>query len=165
MKLRKKKNQSGFTLIELLVVIILVTILAAVGIPLLTANMEKAKGTEASAGLSLVRTGMRAWLAEHGTYQDAATGNPPTFAQIGVKLPVAGVAGAAGTPGDLDGRYFSTNAYSIPAADATTFCVAVDGGSANNTAVRQADVANMDRSMNQDGSLYDDLACGGNLLN
>ena len=157
MKLRKKKNQSGFTLIELLVVIILVTILAAVGIPLLTANIQRAIATEASASLSMVRTGMRAWFAEHATYEDPNNvGNPPTLTQIGIKQPVAG---PPRTPGDLDGRYFSTEVYSIPAFTVTTFCAAVDGGNASNVAVRAGDVTAMDRSMNQDGTIFSDLAC------
>ena len=45
------KNETGFTLIELLIVVIIVAVLVAVGVPLLQGNIERAKLTEADAGL------------------------------------------------------------------------------------------------------------------
>ena len=48
--LRVKRGQAAFTLIELLVVVIIVAILAAVGIPLLSGNIERARASEADAG-------------------------------------------------------------------------------------------------------------------
>src|SRR3989338_5022281 len=48
--------RAGFTLIELLVVVIIVAVLAAVGVPLLSANVTRARGTEAETGLGTLRT-------------------------------------------------------------------------------------------------------------
>lgn len=153
-----KKKQTGFTLIELLVVIIIVAVLAAVGIPLLTANVEKAKLTEADAGLSTVRIGMRAHLAEHGKYE-----TPVDLSVIGIKLPDASTAPA--TPGDLDGRYFSTDAYSATATTDFEFCAAVDGGDAGNVAIAAAEVADLDRSIDEQGNIYGTADCTGTILN
>ena len=152
--LREIKNEKGFTLIELLVVIIIVAILAAVGIPLLSGNTERARATEAVAGLSTIRTGMRADFAEHAKYAV-----PATLDVIGIKL------ATATTPGDLDGRYFSMASYigRITSADDTHFCAGASG--AASVAVRAADVATLSRSMNQDGTIFSTTDCSGTALN
>src|SRR3990167_8891322 len=105
------KNETGFTLIELLIVVIIVAVLVAVGVPLLQGNIERAKLTEADAGLGILRTGLRARLAEHGSYILPVA--PDTIDDLGAKLRVAGAGGAAGTPGDLDGRFFSEESYTL----------------------------------------------------
>ena len=45
----KLRSNRDFTLIELLVVVIIVAVLAAVGVPLLSANVERARASEAEA--------------------------------------------------------------------------------------------------------------------
>lgn len=161
--LNKVRNQSGFTLIELLIVVIIVAVLAAVGIPLLQGNVERAKLTEADAGLGTIKTGMRAYLAEHGSYA-----TPTDLSVIGIKLPGAGDPLAdppvAATPGDLDGRYFDTGAYSIQAATDTTFCAAV-AGALGTTAPERSDVALLVRSMDHNGYIYNSTDCTGTAIN
>ena len=143
-----RKYQSGFTLIELLVVIIIVAVLAAVGIPLLTGNVDKAKLTEADAGFSSIRTAMRSQLAEKGVFP---TG--PTLAALGFKTD------------DLKGRYFGDADYSFPSSGAAAFCVAVNGNSAGTNAPAAPQSAGLTRSMNQDGFIFTTNSCGGTAIN
>ena len=116
----RSKNR-GFTLIELLVVVIIVAVLAAVGLPLMQGNINRARASEAEAGLGTIRTGLRAYFAENRTYAGA------TLANIGISTN-AGIS----PPGDLDGRFFDDNDYSLPAAGttltATAYCIGVTGG-------------------------------------
>ena len=131
-----RKHQGAFTLIELLVVVIIVAILAGVGIPLLTGNLQRARLSEADAGLGTLRTGLRAYFAENSTYVGA------TLANIGISAT------------DLNGRFFETDDYSLDTLAATTFCVQVTGDTAG-AAVRGIDVNGVSRSMDQNGTITD----------
>ena len=145
------KNKVGFTLIELLVVVIIVAVLAAVGIPLLSGNVQRARTTEAEASLGTIRTAMRARLAEVGTFTAV-----PTFAQIGINT--------AG--GDLDGRFFDRNSYAIFSASGTTYCVNANGASSTAPRATQVQAPNLVvRSMDEVGHIHDALNCGGAVLN
>ena len=148
--LKLRKNSAAFTLIELLVVVIIVAILAAVGVPLLAGNIERAKGTEAEAGLGTIRTAMRSFFAEHGTYAGA------TMSNIGLKLR------ADGAPvGDLDGHFYSEEAYSVipgGGAPSITFCARATGAnSVDPPAPKEAEVATIDRAMNEQGTIFNTL--------
>ena len=150
--LNLRKNQAAFTLIELLVVVIIVAVLAAVGVPLLSANVERAKASEAEAGLGSIRTGWRAYFAEHQSYQVTGGGVPP-FKDVGLNTT------AAATGGDLDGRYFADNAYSLISASDTAFCAQVDGTIPTNNAVKGDEVStpklttSVLRSINENGKI------------
>lgn len=147
------RNRKGFTLIELLVVVIIVAVLASVGIPLLTGNVQRAIASEAEAGLGTIRTAMRAEVAENNGVLPAIASTPDA-------------AGIGFTPTDLDGRYFVTAAYAVAALGGdANFCIDVNGGSAANTAPRAAQATTIARSMDQDGNIYDATDCGGTILN
>ena len=149
-----RRKQAAFTLIELLVVVIIVAVLAAVGIPLLTGNLQNARASEATAGLGTWRTGIRAYLAQNG-------GTFPTAAAT-VTLAQAGFLAT-----DFSGRWFNSGAYSNTTglAGTTTYCITADGGAVGNTAPQAAQVAAVVRSMNENGTIFDAAACGGNALN
>lgn len=110
MKTRNKK--SGFTLVELMVVAIIVAILAAVAIPLMTGNKNRAMATEGQAGCSTIATQLRVFKAENGTYVGA--GGIPTDLQ-GINA------------GDLDGKYFNTANYTIDNLAVNTFRITATG--------------------------------------
>jgi prepilin-type N-terminal cleavage/methylation domain-containing protein len=95
--MKNKKNKAGFTLVELMVVAIIVAILAAVAVPLMTGNRERAAATEAQAGCSTIATAMRVARAQYGVYTNVADA---------VDLP--GI-----SDGDLDGTYFDDDSYAL----------------------------------------------------
>ena len=138
-----RRNESGFTLIELMIVVIVVGILAAVAIPMYQIVPERSKATEAVAALSLARTAMRAYYAEHGTYVDAA------FTDGGA-ITAGGILGV--TDGDLAGRYFSTECYTFDGAPTiATFRVKCAG--ASSTAPRASEVPTVVATIDQNGEI------------
>ena len=152
--LHVKKNASAFTLIELLVVVIIVAVLASVGIPLLSASIDRAKTSEAEAGLGTVRTGLRAYFAEHGNYPTASSGDQPTSAALS---PFTGV-----KSGDLTGRFFEDDDYTYTSAAGATYCIKVVGDA---TGAAQRSGAGLQRSMSELGNLYSGTDCSTGLLN
>lgn len=119
MKTRKK---SGFTLVELMVVAIIVAILAAVAIPLMSANKRRAMVTEAESALGTVRTSLRAMFAQSGAYNVDLSGNTIT---VGTGISPTNLPGIGS--GDLDGTYFTEGDYLITALGASNFTVRATG--------------------------------------
>jgi general secretion pathway protein G len=94
----KKSMKKGFTLVELMVVVIIVGILAAVAVPLMSANRDKAIASEAVAAVGSVNTAARLYFVEQGV-NATAIGN----------LTGSGHFNNA----DLDGTYFANNGYTL----------------------------------------------------
>ncbi|MBT8042510.1 MAG: prepilin-type N-terminal cleavage/methylation domain-containing protein [Kiritimatiellales bacterium] len=111
----KKQNKSGFTLVELMVVAIIVAILAAVAIPLMTGNKERAAATEAQAGCSTIATAMRMLRAEQGSYDASSVANDIQ------QLPGM-------RSGDLDGTYFSDGSYVLASSPSNFTITATANG-------------------------------------
>jgi type IV pilus assembly protein PilA len=117
-----RKSKAGFTLVELMVVAIIVAILAAVAIPLMSAQKKRAAATEGDAGLGMLRTVLRAMYAETGAYNKDPSGNT-----------LAGTVAITNLPGvnasDLDGKYFRSGDYSVRDLTASTYMLWVVGSS------------------------------------
>jgi prepilin-type N-terminal cleavage/methylation domain-containing protein len=104
------KRQSGFSLVELMIVLVIVGILAAVGVPIYTGNMNKARQAEADATLGTIRTDLRIYYAENEVY--------PT------SVDASAVAGASWNnilAADLDGKYFDNTDYTYQSAAGADF--------------------------------------------
>lgn len=119
MKMRKLGKKAGFTLVELMVVAIIVAILAAVAIPLMSANKKRAAATEAEAGLGTMRSALRAMYAETGSY--VLTPNN-TALGTGSATNIPGL-----SSGDLAGKYFQEGNYTISAIAAGTYTLQASG--------------------------------------
>ena len=111
----QKHNQKGFSLVELMIVLVIVGILAAVGVPIYSANVTKAKMSEADASLGTVRTALRVEYAENGYYPNVTTGTAVTAAGLGIKAT------------ELSGKYFQSTAYTMVSDSATsTYTITCD---------------------------------------
>jgi prepilin-type N-terminal cleavage/methylation domain-containing protein len=139
----RRRTQQGFTLVELMIVVIVIGILAAVAIPMYQIVPERSRATEATSGLGLVRKAMRAYYAEHGSYENAA------FVD-GAGVTAGGVLGV--TDDDLLGRWFSTECYMFDGdATAEEFTIRCDGSSS--VAPYAAEADGIVRTIDQDGTL------------
>lgn len=124
MKKSRFGSKAGFTLVELMVVAIIVAILAAVAIPLMSANKKRAAATEGEAGLGTIRSALRAMYAETGSY--VLTPNQTTLGAGSVAGVVPGM-----SVGDLNGRYFVDANYTISSISASSYVLQVVGTTGN----------------------------------
>ena len=95
------KSNRAFTMAELMVVVLIVGILAAAAVPLMSGRIESSKWSEGKTAMDTIAAALRAYAAEKGTF----TGTP-SFSTIGI------------TDSELDGTYFSHEAYGITSASA-----------------------------------------------
>jgi len=103
------RNQKGFTLVELMIVIVIVGILAAVAVPIYTANIKKAKMSECDAALGTIRTALRVYYA---------TADPtPKYPTVAAGTDVSAVSGLDIDANDLAGKYFIATNYTLTSAD------------------------------------------------
>ena len=98
--MKTTKRKAGFTLVELMVVAIIVAILAAVAIPLMSGNKNRAAATEAQAACSTIKTAVRMAQVESKPFTTVINDLP------GINS------------GDLEGNYFAHGDYSFLAGGA-----------------------------------------------
>lgn len=136
-------DQSGFTLVEMLIVMVVIGILATVAIPMYQLVPERSKATEGDAALGAIRSAMRVYYGEHGTYVN------PSFVDGGA-VTAGGILSVSDT--DLAGRYFSTECYTFDGAPAAnTFTIECDG--ANSTAPYASEASGIVATIDQDGEI------------
>ena len=96
------RHKKAFTMVELMVVVLIVGILAAVAVPLMSGRIDSSKWSEAKSAMGTIASALRSYAAEKGTFTSA-----PALADIGL------------TNNDLDGTYFTHDAYAITSASAS----------------------------------------------
>jgi len=97
------RSNKGFTMVELMVVVLIVGILAAVAVPLMSGRIDASKWSEAKAAMGTIASALRSYAAEKGSFASA-----PSLSEIGL------------TDNDLDGTYFTHDAYAVSSASATS---------------------------------------------
>ena len=138
--MKNRMKQNGFTLVELMVVAIIVAILAAVAIPLMSAQKKRAAATEGEAGLGVMRSAMRANFAESGSYSIDARDQSTIVAPVTVTA--SNMPGVNGS--DLNGRYFQMGDYQIFSVSANAYVLRVTGST--------TDVAGVSIDLDQAGN-------------
>jgi len=137
-------KRKGFTLIELMVVIFIVGILAAVAIPIMRGRIDSAKWSEGKAAMGSIRTSARAFSAEKGPNWGGTWANV-TLADLGFNL-------VDGAPGDdLDGKYFSNEAYDLAFTAYDTYTITVTPGDSA-AHITEGPTSPSEMTLNQDGT-------------
>ena len=138
----RRGNNRGFTLVELMIAVTIVGILATVAIPMFQTVPERSKSTEAVTALGLIRSAMRIYYVEHGTYANAVHFTDGAQVTNGGHLGV--------TDSDLMGRYFSSECYTFHGAPtANAYTIECDGSAS--TAPFASEVASVVVTIDQDG--------------
>jgi len=105
-------KNSGFSLVELMIVIVIIGVLAAVAVPIYNNNVMKAKMSEADAALGSIRTQLRVYYGENGTY--------PTEASA---VDVVGQDWNDINVGELNGKYFGDSSFTYVSADGVSYTI------------------------------------------
>jgi len=103
-----------------MIVILIIAVLAAVLVPMMRARLDAAKWSEARSAMGNLASGIRAYWAEHqdqagiaGVWQD------PVIEDVCLTR-----LGSGATVGDLDGKYFTEECYSLGTITATQESIA-----------------------------------------
>ncbi len=102
---RRVKAGQAFTLVELMVVCSIVAILSLTAVPMYTQYTTSAIISEGVAGTGAIRTALRIYCSQHGSYAGANLGN----------LNIGSI--------DLEGKYFAQSDYTLTNVGASTYLI------------------------------------------
>ncbi len=128
----RPKQKSGFSLVELMIVIVLIGVLAAIGVPIYSYNVQKVVRAEGEAALGSIRTQVQIYYAEYGYYPIETLDRivSQEWHQI--------------DPRELRGNHFNDSSYYYQ-GDGETYLIGLHRG----------DVLDLHRSLNQNGVFED----------
>jgi prepilin-type N-terminal cleavage/methylation domain-containing protein len=129
--MKNLRSNGGFSLVELMIVIVIIGVLAAVAVPIYNNNVRKAKMSEADAALGSIRTQLRVYYGENGSYPVV---NPADY--------VIGASWNDIKSGELTGTYFSDSSYTYASSDGVDYTITCANGG----------ILDSDRTLNQDGT-------------
>ena len=108
--------KKGFTLIELIIVIVIIGILAAIAAPMMSANVAKARRSEAVSIMGAIRTAERLYFVDATTYTNVGLGNFGTTDPLNMYI----------TGNDINGRYFNTACFEVTGASNNSYTIHCD---------------------------------------
>ncbi|MHC5158040.1 MAG: pilin [Planctomycetota bacterium] len=115
-----KSKLRGFTLIETMVVILIVSVLAAVAIPLMRGRVDRSKWAEANAAAGTIRSAVKIYFMENGDIVTGNLGDASVQQTLGIQS------------SDLTGSYFTASDYEIDSVSADGIAVITATGSQTN---------------------------------
>jgi prepilin-type N-terminal cleavage/methylation domain-containing protein len=115
-----KSKLRGFTLIETMVVILIVSVLAAVAIPLMRGRVDRSKWAEANAAAGTIRSAVKIYFMENGNIVTGNLGDASVQQTLGIQS------------SDLTGSYFTASDYEIDSVSADGIAVITATGSQTN---------------------------------
>lgn len=95
-------TRRGFTLVEVMAVVLIVGVLVTIAIPMMKGHTDASKWSEAKTAMGTIASALQIYGVEKGSFSGA-----PSCAEIGI------------LNSDLDGTYFSHEAYAITSASAS----------------------------------------------
>jgi general secretion pathway protein G len=117
-KITRQRTARGFTLIELLLVMMIIAILAAVVVPRLTGNAEKARVIRAKADIVSLNTAIKTYEIQNGTFPTNEQGLTALIANPGSSPNWTKLLDRATVPVDPWGHPYI---YHCPSANGTDF--------------------------------------------
>lgn len=128
MRLSQKRNQ-GFTLIEIIIVVVILGILAAIALPKITGNIDRARAAEAFQTSSLVAGAFQRCVDEHtGGLRTAATADVNNCAAWGAGINALNIT----DPSAVSNNF--TYTFTAAAGAATAITMTAQGKFNNNVA-------------------------------
>ncbi len=123
-------NKKGFTLIELMIVVAIIGILAAIAIPMYTANMNKARLQEATDAIGAIKDEVCNYASDFGAPPGTLGGQAQILSTLGVQVPLSR-GGTLAAPGGYKWTYSTTDNTGGGAANGTYVIRAVGGATAD----------------------------------
>ena len=130
-------KNSGFTLIEIIIVVMIIGILAAIAIPMMQSNTNKAKISEAIASLGSIRSAERLYFIESNRYISVDTGQ---WASGPLSSYIKGT--------DLDGQYFPNTCYNVNNGTGSTLNIRCNMNASGKKASNTLGTVSMDQRGN-----------------
>ncbi len=114
------KWKKGLSIIDLVVILFVIGVLSAVAIPYMKGRADASKWSEGKAVAGSVCTAARTFCAEKGpTFNYASINGPGAIKAIGFD------------DGDLDGKYFTDDCFSIQFSKNGDYLITVDATKSN----------------------------------